>query len=205
MCYHTTHPTHIGLLLKESAECKSSAANALAALLIEQAQPQAEFCKSQGVGQLLGMVQSQDIAVVIAACRLLQSLAPCTALYGALDATSVAAALLRRVQHANVGVSAAAAAGLAAMLPTSGAVRESAVAQVGMLVDLVTAPKSTGRSGALHVLCMLSSVDVDVRTQLASNKVLIKSLLKGADMYKKGSVDFESCARLYLMLTGAAQ
>lgn len=149
------------------------------------------------------MVQSQDIAVVIAACHLLQSLAPCTALYGVVDATAMAAALLRRVQHANVGVSAAAAAAVAAMLPSSGAVRECAVAQLGMLIDLVTAPKSAGRSGALHVLCMLCSVDVDVRMQLASNKVLIKSLLKGADMYKKGSVDFESCARLYIMLTGS--
>lgn len=152
------------------------------------------------------MVQSQDIAMVISACRLLQSLAPCTALYTAMDATAVAAALLRRVQHANQGVAAAAAAAVAAMLPTSGAVRECTVAQVNMLIDLVTAAKSTGRSGALHVLCMLCSVDVDVRMQLSSNKVLIKSLLKGADMYKKGSVDFESCARLYLMLTdGAAQ
>ncbi len=76
--------------------------------------------------------------------------------------------------------------------------------QVPVLVDLVCDTKGPGRSGALHLLRVLCSLDEAMRVHLCKSKPLHKAVLKGADQYEKGSIDFENCAKLYIMLTETA-
>lgn len=200
----------MGMLLDHEPSSKAAAGVALAALLKDNPDTQAEFAASPGIGECLSLLhqgaadvttEQTDPAAVLSAAKTVFTMVGSPALYGAVDPVTVTGDLTALLAHRDAAVADAAGQLAGTMAQANPAVRAKLAGQTPAMIKLLTDKREAPRDAALAVLRALATVNANACEQVAKNKAACKVVQKLTE--KSGTQAQDDAIKLWKVLAEA--